>query len=157
MDWLSNIGDTDGIGDYLAGVVVSDSIIDYVPGFAGHFLMGYGPLSFFTEYVGALASFDRAEMTFGNETARPEAWGVEVGYNTEIRGREALFSLGYQGTKEALALELPESRYLASVRITILENTSLALEYVHDEDYGGSDGGSGDNGNTATMQLAVEF
>ncbi len=157
MDWLNNIADTDGIGDYLSEVVADQAVVEYVPGFAGHILMGYGPVSFFAEYVGALASFDRTEMTFDNEAARPEAWGVEVGYNTEIMGRETLFTLGYQATAEALALGLPEARYLASVRWSIMNNTSLALEYLHDEDYDANEAGSGDNSNTATMQLAVEF
>lgn len=157
MDWLNNIADTDGIGDYLTEVVADEAVIEYVQGFASHILMAYGPVSFFAEYVGALASFDRTEMTFANEAARPEAWGVEVGYNTEIMGRETLFTLGCQGSAEALALGLPEARYLASVRWNIVGNTSLALEYLHDEDYDNNKGGTGDNSNTATMQLAVEF
>ncbi|MBU0682352.1 MAG: LbtU family siderophore porin [Proteobacteria bacterium] len=157
MDWLNNVADTDGIGDYLSEVVADEAVVDYVPGFAGHILMAYGPVSFFAEYVGALASFDRTEMTFDNEAARPEAWGVEVGYNTALLGRETLFTLGYQGTAEALALGLPEARYLASVRWNIIDDTSLALEYLHDEDYDNNQGGTGDNANIATMQLAVEF
>ncbi len=157
VDWLSNIADTDGIGDYLSDVVLDDTVEEYVPGLGGHLLMAYGPVSFFAEYIGALASFDPLEMAFDAAGARPRAWGVEMGYSTEIRGRETHFAVGYQGTAEALALELPESRYLAAVRMTILENTSLALEYVHDEDYDSKEGGSGDNGTAATLQLAVEF
>lgn len=159
VDWLNNIGDTDGLGDYLSDVVADDEIAEYVPGFASHILMAYGPMSFFAEYVGALASFDKNEISFGLdvEAARPQAWGVEVGYSTEVMGKETLFSVGYQGTDEALVLDLPEARYLASVRMTLMEKTSLALEYRHDEDYGINEGGTGDNGKAATMQLAVEF
>jgi hypothetical protein len=41
--------------------------------------------------------------------------------------------------------------------VGILDNTSLALEYLSDEDYSGNDGGTGNDADAATLQLAVEF
>ena len=41
-------------------------------------------------------------QAFDGEEARPEAWGVEVGYNTEIIDRETLFSLGYLEFRDSL-------------------------------------------------------
>lgn len=71
--------------------------------------------------------------------------------------RETVLALGCQGTDEAHALELPEDRYLAAVRMYLFENTSLALEYLRDKDYDEAEGGSGEHAHSATMQLAVEF
>ena len=156
LEWVSNIGDSDGIGDHL-NATSSDEIKDYVDGLSAHLLMSYGPVNFFAEYVGALQSFEPTEISYRGEGARPEAWGFEIGYNTELLSRETLFSIGYQGSNEAVDLEIPETRYLASARFSLLKNTSLAFEYSHDKDYDSGDGGTDENADTATMQLAVEF
>jgi len=171
VEWINNIGDTDGIGDYLSDVV-NDEIEDYVDGFSAHMLMSYGPVNFFAEYVGALQSFELAELDFRGKGARPEAWSFEIGYNTELLNRDALFSIGYQATEEALALALPEERYLVAMSLGVFGNTTLSLEWSHDEDYDEGDfsatcldddgnvagcNGSDKDADTVTMQLAVEF
>jgi hypothetical protein len=65
--------------------------------------------------------------------------------------------VAYQGTDEALVLELPEERYMGTISVGLVDGLSLALEYAHDEDYGKSDGGTGDEADTITVQLALEF
>ena len=75
----------------------------------------------------------------------------------EILGKETTFALGYQGTDEAVALDLPKHRYLATIGMQILKNTTLALEYLHDEDYPQRDGGTGGEADQVTVQVAVEF
>ncbi|RJX34332.1 MAG: LbtU family siderophore porin [Desulfurivibrio sp.] len=152
LDWLNNIGDTDGLGDRLGS-----EIDDYVEGLAAHLLLQYGPVSFIAEYVGALEAFRADELAFAGSGAEPEAWSLEAGLGFELLDRETIFSLAWQGSDEALALELPEDRYGAALRMFVLQNTSVALEYLHDEDYGISDGGTGNDADAATMQVAVEF
>ncbi len=39
----------------------------------------------------------------------------------------------------------------------IFDNPSLSFEWAHDEDYSTSDGGTGDDSDTFTAQLAAEF
>jgi hypothetical protein len=89
---------------------------------------------------------------------------VELGYTMELFERETTFAIGYQGTDEAAALHLPEDMYIGSVRMELFEHTSLAFEYFHAEDYdtflnddGDNIGGSDDDADVATLQLAVEF
>ncbi len=161
VDWLSSIADTDGLGDYLStdspdgpGV---EGIDDYVEGVALHLQLDYGAFSFMAEYVAALDDFQSGEIAFGNRGAEPEAWSYEIGMTCQLLDRETVFALGYQGTDEALELELPEDRYLAAVRMYLFENTSLALEYLYDKDYDKSEDRSGNHAHSATMQLAVEF
>ena len=72
-------------------------------------------------------------------------------------GKSSTAAIGYQGTREALDLELPKRRWIAGFSIDILENTALSFEWAHDKDYSSSDGGTGENANTVTTQLAVEF
>ena len=160
VDWMNNIGDTDALGDFLGdpALATPDEVDDYVAGLSIHAVFTTGPFTLIGEYVAALDDFEATEISFDGKGAEPEAWNLEFSYTTEMfNGRETTFAVAYQGTDEALALELPEERYLAAVSLGIFDNTSLALEWAHDEDYNTGDGGTGKDADSATMQLAVEF
>ena len=43
---------------------------------------------------------------------------------------------GFTHTKEALALNMPQDRYLAAINAAFWHNTITTLEYRHDENYG---------------------
>jgi hypothetical protein len=67
-------------------------------------------------------------------------------------------AVAYQGTDEAVILELPKERFTAAISAGIFENTVLFLEGLHDNDYSDSDGGTDEfDGTTVTAKLAVEF
>lgn len=157
MDWISNIGDTDGLGGYLEDDIGIDVVDDYVDGFAAHAFFNVGPFGLIGEYVTALDEFEPAEIAFDNDGAEPEALVFETTYTMELFNRETVFALGYQTTDEAMDLGLPEVRYLGAVSFALFDHTTLAFEYLHDEDYDRDEGGTGEDGNAATMQLAVEF
>ncbi|MCK5682069.1 LbtU family siderophore porin, partial [bacterium] len=109
------------------------------------------------EYLGATDDFEVTELEFNGEGAKPKTWNIELGYNFELSGHETIVSLAYQGSDEALALELPKERYLGSFGVGLANGLSLAVEYAHDEDYDEKDGGTGEGGDTVTLQLALEF
>ena len=152
IDWINNIADSDGLTES-----IGNDVKDYVGGFALHLTFNHGPLTIIGEYVGATDEFESGELDFKGKGAEPAAWNVEVAYTGEIVGKEATFALGYQGTDEAVGLGLPEERYLAAVGVGIARYTSLTLEYFHDEDYDKGDGGTGDDADMVTLQLAIEF
>jgi len=89
--------------------------------------------------------------------AKPKAWDLEAGYSFELMGRIAIVAIAYQGTEPALALDLPQRRFLLGFSIDILDGAALGLEWARDEDYPVSDGGTGEKADTVTAQLAVEF
>lgn len=154
VGWINNIAAADVLSEYFgAGTEVQD----YAAGITTHLTVNYGPFMLIGEYLGALDAFDASELDFNGSGAEPSAWNVEAAYTREIKGKETAFAVGYQKTDEALALELPEERILATIGVGIWENTSLALEYLHDEDYSVADGGTGNDANVITLQLAVEF
>jgi hypothetical protein len=62
-----------------------------------------------------------------------------------------------QGSDEAVALSLPETRYGGSMTVQVVPNYAATLEYLHDEDYSSSDGGTGADGHTITAKLSAEF
>lgn len=168
--WTNNIGDSDALGDHIDAT--SDSVDDYAAGLTLYAVFATGPFTLIGEYVTALDDFEVAELAFKGDGAEPEAWNIEIGYTTELFNRETTLAIGYQGTNEALALGLPEERYLAAAGLGIFDNTTLSLEWAHDEDYDDGDSsttcldddgavttcnGSDNDADTITMQLAVEF
>jgi hypothetical protein len=155
-DWINNIAATDIFKGYF-GVAGITAVQDYPSGLTAHLTLGYGPFMLIGEYLGALDAFQVDELEFNGRGAEPSAWNFEAAYTREIKGKETTFAVGYQKTDEARALELPEERILATIGVEIWKYTSLALEYLHDEDYSPADGGTGNDANAATLQLAVVF
>ncbi len=154
LSWTRNIADSNRLQE---AVFDKDALTRDVPGVGGYAVVGKGPSTFVGEYVAALRPFDIADLDFGGRTAQPAAINLEFDYGRRIGGREAQFAIAWQQTREALALELPEMRLLAAVSVGIYKNTTLALEYAHEEDYETDDGGSGGRTDILTLQLALEF
>nr|WP_242470968.1 LbtU family siderophore porin [Thiocystis violacea] len=173
IGYINDLGDSDGLGDLVnenrvafldesieAGLDTSAFSVDPTDRTAGWTLNAaatFGPFNIIGEYLSATDDFDPISLGFGDRGAKPSAWNLEAGYSFEIMGRESVAALAYQGTDEALALELPKERWLVGWSVEILERTSLSLEWARDRDYGAKDGGTGQSGDTLTAQLAVEF
>lgn len=153
LDWTNSLSDADLFEDYVA-----PPIKDYIDGYSVHGVYRTGPWSFMGEYLSANDEFQPGELAWKGRGAEPEAWNLEVGYDFVAFGdRESNVAVAFQGTDEAVSLELPEDRFLVGLSTTLYENTSLALEYSHAEDYSVSDGGTGEDGDALTLQVAVEF
>lgn len=151
-DWINSLGDSDTLGDSLP-----ETVSDYVDGYTAHAKLSWNGLTLIGEYLAANDEFAVGELEFKGKGAEPETWNLEIGYTFELAGREAFVAAAWQGSDEALALELPEDRFLTSAGIEIFSGLGLAVEYAHDEDYAKSDGGSGESADTVTLQLALEF
>lgn len=151
--WVNNIGSSGGISEAL----VSGSLSDEITGLSLNLGGSYGPFSLITEYTTALDSFDAAELSAGASGAQPGAWNSELAYTTSWLDKETVFALGYQKSWEAVALELPEHRYIASAAMNIFEGTTVTLEYYFDKDYSVGDGGTDENGYGFTTRVAYAF
>jgi len=157
LDYISSIGDTDGIFGNLTGNtnVAGNNIStlqSYVSGFAFHWIYNRDALSFIAEHVKS-DSFQAAELAFKAQGAAPSATNIELGYAYDWGSA----AIGYQTTDEAFSLGLPETRLLFSISHEIFENTTLSYEHAMDDDYSVADGGTGKDGSTSTLQLAVAF
>lgn len=153
--WLNNLGNSNAIRDHLA--TTSVTVDGFIEALAMHGRLQYDGWSVLTEYVAALDSFQPGEMDFAGRGAKPKAWRLELARTMELAEREVTLALGYQRTDEAVALGLPEHRYLGAVGIHLFANTTLALEYRHDQDYDLTRGGTDENAHQLVAQLAVEF
>ncbi|MCD6273746.1 MAG: LbtU family siderophore porin [Deltaproteobacteria bacterium] len=173
-DYINDITDSDVLTDVLDDVSDNlvgggrDEIDDYVSGLAAHLVMNVGPFQFIGEYVGAIDDYNAGEMNTRGKKANPESWNFEAAFTQEILGRETTFALAYQGTNDCVFVDytpgsfddylaLPEDRYMGVIGVNILKNTMLKLEYMHDEDYSKSDGGTNTQNDTVSAQVAVVF
>ena len=152
--YLSNITDSGTITDNVTG---GTALVDYVPGWEVHGTITKGPFVIYGGYMTAKDSFASGELAFNSQGAQPAAWNLEAAYVTEIKSKETTFAVTVQGTDEAFALSLPETRYGGAMTVQVLPNYSATLEYLHDEDYSASDGGTGNDGHTLTLKVAAEF
>ena len=160
IGYITDIGDTDSLQDAIqdnldAAMVEYD---DHVGGFSIDGMFAYGPFTLIGEYIMATDDFEFNELAFEADGAEPEAFNIELGYNFNLSGIDMTAAVAFQGTDEAVALELPEERILLGLSAEIFDSTSLSIEWAHDDDYSDSEGGTDEvGGTTVTTQLAVEF
>ncbi len=153
LGYINNIADSDAITGYLDNNTVIDS---YVSGTVIHASYVNGPFNAIVEFLNS-DQFKAAEMSFKGQGAEPSAFNIEVGYGFDLGGKAAVVALAFQGTDEAIDLELPEQRILLGLSMDIDENNSVGFEYSSDEDYATTDGGTGLDISNLTVQWAVSF
>ncbi len=160
IGYINDIGDSDTLQDVIQENIDDASVeySDYVSGISIDAMYSYGPFNVVAEYITATDDFEAEELPFSTGGAEPEAFNIEVGYSFNVSGLPMTAALAFQGTDEAVALELPEERIIGGLSAEIFDATSLSFEWAHDEDYSSSDGGTDEfSGNTFTSQLAVQF
>jgi hypothetical protein len=157
LGYHADLGESDGVQDWLAANLGDTANDRQVPAWTVHGTAQFGPFRLIGEYLTASRRFDPAALPWGTDGARPAAWNLEAGWNFDWFGRDATLALAWQGSEEALGLELPRERWLLGLSVGLLERTQLSLEWAHDRDYGARDGGTGENADTVTAQVAVEF
>ena len=153
VSYISNIGDTDSLQD----TIELDEDYDSVSGWSASGMLRFGSLSFLAEYLGASEDFEAHEMEFDGDGAEPSSYMFEAAYDFDLAGKSSTIAVGYQETDEALALELPEERFMLGFSVEMMEGVTLAIEGAFDDDYSVSDGGTGKDAEIVTVQLASEF
>jgi len=143
-------------GDPLAGTFNSDPT-KRTGGWTANLAVIVNGFNLIGEYLTATDDFDADSLSFRDQGAKPSAWNIELGYAFEIFGKESVIAAAYQGSDEAVALELPKERWMLGLSVGIFANTALSLEYAYDTDYDQDDGGTGATANTVVAQLAVTF
>ena len=141
----------------LAETTANEGPADRTAGLSAHAALRYGAATLIAEYLGALDSYAVGEMEFAGRGAQPASWLLEAAYDFEAGGMDATAALGYQATREALALELPARRLIAIVSLQLAEPFTLAVEWGRDSDYATGKGGSGEGANFVTVQFSLAF
>ena len=149
--WINNIADSNGLGGWIEDN--NYTLKDYAGGFTGYVILNFSSFMVIGEYVAAM---DDIEFTNNPKLESPSAYNIELGYSFEIIGKETTLGIAYQGTDNCGGI-LPETRLLASIGVGLGDNVGVALEYAQNEDYDQSNGGTGDEEDIITVQLAIEF
>ncbi len=162
ISYISSLGDSDSLQD----VLITSSPGSHTGAWSVFASANLGNWKFIGEYLSATEEFDIGTFVYNGDGAKPSAWNLELDYGFNVFGKPASIAFAYQGTNEALGLELPETRYLLAASAELDDNTTISLEWAHDRDYGTSDtattvdgviAGTGNSADTITLQLAVEF
>ena len=154
--WINDIADSGAITDYLEAQGMY-SVASQTGGINAHFNGHVKGGSLLAEYVAALDDFRYDELADGDSGGRPGASNVELSYGMVVMDKQTILALGYQRSWEALALELPEQRCLASLSVVLFDGTTVSFEYYRDRDYSVEDGGTGEDGYGFSTKLAYEF
>jgi hypothetical protein len=154
VGYISNITDASGLGDNVTGNTTLNS---YIKGFEIHGSLANGPFTLYAGYMAALDAYKVGELAFNGSGASPETWNLEGVYSLPIQGIDTSIAFTVQGSEEALAIALPETRIGGAITVQALENVSLTGEYIHDEDYDVDEGGTGNDKSTFTLKMSTEF
>lgn len=106
-----------------------------IPGFDGHINLNIDRYNIALEWVGATKSFSPGALSYNGIGAKPEAGQIEGSMTFYAFDRPSSFGVGYQWTKDALALNLPKHRVIGAFSISIWKDTVESIEYRRDEDY----------------------
>ena len=148
ISYINALGESDAIQDTLS----NSSVGEYIDGLSLNGLVNIGPVTLIAEYTTALDNFGAVL-----DNAEPSAANIEIDFNTTLFGKPAIFAAAYQTTDDALVLELPETRALLGLGVNINDHFSIGVEYAQDSDYDVNDGGSGDDSDAFTIQLAASL
>lgn len=91
--------------------------------------------NFTAEWVGATEPFRAQDLSFNGVGAQPQALQLEAAATFKAFTKPATLAVGYQWSKETLALRLPEQRISGVFNISIWKDTVESLEYRHDIDF----------------------
>jgi hypothetical protein len=148
VSYNSNLAGSDAFNEV---VVDPDNLESLVAGWSAYVTYRFlDRFKLIGEYVGALDNFKAGEIYEAAETQerKPMAWNVEFG----VTIADALEIAARYGGSDDGGEFLPETEYGAVLNWGFLENTNLAIEYLHAEfenDVLETE--------TITAQLAVEF
>lgn len=129
----SNVGTTfGGFGSLING----NEAVRKIPAVDVHGNMNIDRYNFTAEWVGVTQRFRAQDLSFNGNGAKPQAAQAEIGMTFRAFNRPSSIGVGYQWSKDALALNLPKQRFSGVFNISIWKDTVESIEYRHDIDYG---------------------
>ena len=142
------------------------------------------PFDIIVKYIGAFQTFNVNDIPYtrnGGNTivgAKPAAWGMNLGYSFPLFAYDSRVSVGYQGSKEAVALGtasgstassfsgvygtffaigLPKNRYFANYGIDFHRSFRTSAELAYEGSYSASNGGTNTSGWVGILLLTARF
>lgn len=126
---------------------VTEHIHDSVNAYDAHFSLTYDAFNIFSEFISTLKQFNVNDLMYNGRGARPQAFDIEANYNFNAWSKPSYFSIGYDRSWQALALNVPWQSYFAILGTSLFKSTVQSIEYRHDINYSASSIASGNAGN----------
>ncbi len=123
-------GDFAGFASFTHG----SEAVKTIPAIGVHGTLRFSSYNLTAEWVTS-HTFRAQDLSFNGHGAQLQAIQLEAGKTFMLFNRPSSFALGFQWSKEALALRLPERRFSAVYNISIWKDTVESLEYRRDLDY----------------------
>lgn len=147
--YVANIADSQGMQDTgftsvdssrtFEGFKNHEQLEKQVPAADVHALFKYDPVWISVEYLSALNDFNKQDLTFNDNGAKPKAFDVQGIYNFNFIGKPAFVTAGFGESWESLGLNIPKYSYIVSTGISMFKNTVQSIEYRHDINYNKND------------------
>ena len=155
LSYINAIGESDTIEGAMASATAMSG--DNVSGIGLNAMVTSGPFTAIFEYIAATDDFDSGDVAFNGNNAQPEAYQFEVGYTTSLLEKELVLAATYQTSEESQALGIAEKQYGVAATYSYLPGLDIGVEFMHQDDYSSSDGGTGLDGHNATLKLMGSF
>ncbi len=150
-----------GFGGFLERTIQSK-----VPGFAAYVNFNYKQMGTNLTYVTAVHPFQRAELSYNREGAKPQALSIQSSYELTIKKMPVKLIGFYDYSYEALALRIPKQRIGAGLSAYPKPYLTAQFQYFKDYEYSSKDEASGFNKtilgtsakvNTFALQFILNF
>ena len=151
LSYIRALGESDTIEGAMGSATAMSG--DNVSGIGLNAMFTSGPFTAIFEYITATDDFDSGDVAFNGTNAQPEAYQFEVGYTTSLLEKELVLAATYQTSEESQALGIAEEQYGVAATYSYLPGLAIGVEFMHQEDYSSSDGGTGLDGHNATLKL----
>jgi len=155
LSYINAIGESDTIEGAMGSATAMSG--DNVSGIGLNAMVTSGPFTAIFEYIAATDDFDSGDVAFNGNNAQPEAYQFEVGYTTSVLEKDLVLAATYQTSEESQALGIAEEQYGVAATYSYLPGLDIGVEFMHQEDYSSSDGGTGLDGHNATLKLMGSF
>ena len=155
LSYINAIGESDTIEGAMGSATAMSG--DNVSGIGLNAMVTSGPFTAIFEYIAATDDFDSGDVAFNGNNAQPEAYQFEVGYTTSVLEKELVLAATYQTSEESQALGIAEKQYGVAATYSYLPGLDIGVEFMHQDDYSSSDGGTGLDGHNATLKLMGSF
>ncbi len=110
-------------------------LVHKIPALGVHGNLHVDRFNFTAEWVGALDRYRFEDLSFNNRGAQPQAVQLEAAVTFMVCNKPSSVAIGYQWSKDTLAMNLPQHRISGAFNMSIWKDTVESLEYRHDIDY----------------------
>ena len=155
-----------------SSITNGNEAVKAVPAVDLHGILRFNRYNLTAEWVGTTHAFRTQDLSFNGHGAKPQALQLEAAATFMVLDKPSSLAVGYQWSKETLALRMPKNRLSGIFNISIWKDTVESIEYRHDIDYSSNQfangaapsgsfntnlHGSGGSADTVLLQIGVYF